>query len=204
MSSRALSRLRWLAILLALAVIGLQVLALVRRIDSGPVMHSGAADIGAPFSLTDQNGRTITDASLRGKPVVIYFGWTRDPDLTPAALQILSAALERLGPKAEAVTPIFITLDPTRDTIIDVGRFVARFHPRLVGLIGTSEQTEALVLGYKLFARRIPDGALPGGYSIDHASLYYVLGRDGRFRGLVPYTTDVAALADELKNLTGQ
>ena len=202
MTPRALTRLRWLAALLAAVVIGLQAVAYFAPRQRGPVVHSGQADIGAPFSLTDHLGRTVTDQSLRGRTIVIYFGWTRDPDLTPAALQILSAALDRLGPKAEIVTPVFVTLDPERDSMSDLKTFVARFHPRLVGLIGNRDQTDALVRSFKLYVGRIPGAPLPGGYSIDHASLYYVLGADGRFRGLVPHTTDVVALAGELESLT--
>jgi cytochrome oxidase Cu insertion factor (SCO1/SenC/PrrC family) len=202
MSPRALSRLRWLTLLLAAVVIGLQVAAYFATRPTAPMVHSGQADIGAPFSLTDHLGRPVSDQSLRGRTIVLYFGWARDPDLTPAALQLLSGALDRLGRKGEAVTPVFITLDPERDSISDLRTFVARFHSRLVGLIGSRDQTDALVRAFKLYVARIPDAALPGGYSVDHASLYYVLGPDGRFRGLVPHTTDVVALAGELESLT--
>ncbi len=164
-------------------------------------IHAGKADIGGAFSLNNHHGETITDQSFRGRPFVIYFGWSRDPDLTPAALQVLTAALEKLGPKSEAITPLFVSLDPERDKTADLQGFLQRFHPRLVGLIGTPDQTLALARSYKLYFRRIPDASLPGGYSIDHASLYYVMGSDGDFRGLVPHTTDSAALAAQILNL---
>lgn len=202
MSSRALSRLRWLTLLLAAVVLALQVVAYFVPRQNGPVVHHGVADVGAPFSLTDHLGRAVTDQSLRGRPVVIYFGWTRDPDLTPAALQILSSALDHLGPTAGAIVPIFITIDPERDSMKDLKAFVVRFHPRLIGLIGKKDGTDALIRAFRLYAAQIPDASLPGGYRLDHASLYYVLGADFRFRGLVPHTTDVGVLAAELENLT--
>jgi protein SCO1 len=97
--------------------------------------------------------------------------------------------------------PLFISLDPERDNPQQLNDFVKRIDTRLTALIGSAEETTALAKAFKLYFKALPDKTLPGGYSIDHASLYYVLGADGRFLGVVPHTTDSAALALELNRL---
>jgi cytochrome oxidase Cu insertion factor (SCO1/SenC/PrrC family) len=166
-------------------------------------VHTGIAAIGGPFALVNPRGQTVTDRDFHGRSIIVYFGWTRDPDLTPAALQVLTAALTELGRKSEMIVPVFISLDPEHDKGAVLQAFLQPLHPRLVGLTGTDAATRALTEAYKLYQKRIPDASLPGGYSIDHASLYYVMGSDGVFRGLVPYLTDSAVLAKEILRLAG-
>jgi cytochrome oxidase Cu insertion factor (SCO1/SenC/PrrC family) len=208
MSTQAVGLVRRLAIILALALLAVQALALWRAPMSAPAMtQSGTADIITAFSLTNQRGERITTQNYRGQFVVIYFGWSRDPDLTTAALQVLQSALlqlnSRVGRKSEHVVPLFISLDPQHDTAAVLANFVNGFGPNLSGATaGTVAATDALTRGFRLYVSRIPDPTLPGGYSVDHASLYYVLGKDGSFAGLVPYTTDSIELAREIQILT--
>jgi cytochrome oxidase Cu insertion factor (SCO1/SenC/PrrC family) len=204
MTALTIRRLRWAALSAAIGLIAVMIAAARHVAETPPPptgLQSGQADVGGPFTLTTHLGRVVSEADFRGGALVIYFGWTRDPDLTPAALQVLAAALAKLGPKSDAITSVFISLDPEHDKTEILKGFVQNFDPRLLGLSGSIDQIAALTRAYKLYSKRIADASLPGGYSIDHASLYYVMGSDGGFRGVVPHTTDSAALAAEILKL---
>jgi protein SCO1/2 len=162
----------------------------------------GDSRVGGPFALTDQTGRAVTDQDLRGRPFILYFGWTHDPDLTPAALQVLGAALADVGRGGGAAPRVvFATLDPDRDAPSAVATFLAKHANGATGLTGSDAQIAALASAYKLYWKRIPESSLPAGYSIDHASQYYVMGEDGAFLGHIPHTTERAELAREIKRL---
>ena len=190
-------------IAIVIALVGAIVVML--RIDFGPpaprVVVTGEAAVGGPFHLTDQQGRNVSDVDFRGRLMLIYFGYASDPDLTPASLQVMAGALQRLGADADAIVPIFITLDPERDTQEKLRSYVASFHPRLLGLRGTVKETGKITTAYRLYVTRITSPPLPGGYSMDHQSLYYVMGRDGRFIDHVPHTTDPGELAGEIRRV---
>jgi protein SCO1 len=196
-----LTALRWFAVLLAIAIVGVQA-ALWLRPAPPIVIETGTAVVGAPFTLSDHTGKTVSDVDFRGRYVVLTFGWTRDPDITPALLQLLVAALDGLGPKNKAITPVFVTVDPGRDGPEDIKATSERYGPKLIALRGSNEMTTALTRAYRLPVTRVQDTMLPGGYSLDHPAVYYVLGKDGGFRGVVPFTTDVKALTGDLRKLT--
>ncbi len=189
---------------LALAVsLALAVAALALRLTGGfdprqRVVVTGDARVGAPFVLTDQRRQTVADRDFRGRLMLVYFGSATDPDTTPAALQVMAAALDQLGRKADGVAPIFISIDPTRDTPEMLAAYLARIDKRLIGLTGTTEALQALTAAYHLPFKRIDSPSLPGGYSFAHQSLYYLMGRDGRFVTFVPHTTDPGELARAL------
>jgi cytochrome oxidase Cu insertion factor (SCO1/SenC/PrrC family) len=168
---------------------------------TGAETTTGVANVGGPFQLTDQTGRTVTERDLIGRPFVVYFGWRLDPDLTPAALQVLAAALAQLQPKSELPRAVFVSLDGARDQVADLAVFINGFKGDWLALRGDEAATVAMARAYKLYFKRLPDAALPGGYSIDQASLYYVMGRDGAFLGAVPHTTDVVELKTALAAL---
>lgn len=200
-TSRILRHLRVATVALAVALIGVLGWLEFTRRDAPAVVISGTADVGGAFDLVDQGGRRVTADTLLGRPFVVYFGWSHDPDLTPAALQVLAAALQhpRLG--AEALRAVFITIDAERDTPARLAAYAHRIDERLVALTGSAEELARVARAYKHYAKRLPDAALPGGFGFDHASLYYVIGADGAFRGVVPHTTDAQALAGELLRL---
>ena len=125
------------------AVGGAAVLVLNQGGQGPAVQTSGKALIGGPFTLVDQTGKTVTDQDFRGRYMLVFFGFTHCPDICPAELQVMSAALDALGPKADSVVPIFITLDPERDTQAAMAAYVKNFGPRFVGLTGSSEQIAA-------------------------------------------------------------
>jgi protein SCO1/2 len=166
-----------------------------------PVVTSGVATVGRPFKLIDQYGKTVSSESFRGRAQVIYFGWSNDPDLTPAALQILTAALASKALAGRRLQPIFITLDPQQDQPGRLARFLGAYHPTLVGLTGTESEIIDLASAYKLYWKRIVDASLPQGYSIDFASHYYVTGASGDLLGVVPHTTNAMELAEEIDKM---
>jgi cytochrome oxidase Cu insertion factor (SCO1/SenC/PrrC family) len=146
---------------------------------------SGQVSVGGPFELTDHTGRARTDADFRGKLLLIYFGFTHCPDACPTELLSISLALERLGRAADAVQPLFITVDPQRDTPAVLADYVSSFHPRLVGLTGEPAAIKAVARAYKTYFARSAGGSADN-YSIDHMGFIYVVGPDGRYRGFLP------------------
>jgi cytochrome oxidase Cu insertion factor (SCO1/SenC/PrrC family) len=137
--------------------------------------------IGGPFTLVDQNGRTVTDATFKGKPTVIYFGYTYCPDVCPTALLLLETAIEKLGPGADKkINAVFITVDPERDTPKLMKDYVGNFGENFYGLSGTPEQIAAAARAFRVYYQKVPskDGAP---YLMDHSSIVYVLDRNGRF-----------------------
>jgi protein SCO1/2 len=113
----------------------------------------------------------------------------------------MSAALDRLGAKAERITPVLVTLDPERDTPTQLAMYVRSFHPRLVGLTGSPAEIEAIVKAYRVYARKVPDPKSTAGYSIDHSSLIYLVGPDGKYRAHFTHATSVEAMAQRLASL---
>jgi cytochrome oxidase Cu insertion factor (SCO1/SenC/PrrC family) len=137
--------------------------------------------IGGPFSLVDQNGKTVTADSLKGKPTLIYFGYTYCPDVCPTSLLLMETAVEKLGvDAAKKVNLVFITVDPERDTPELIKGYVTNFGPTFEGLTGTPEQIAQVARAYRVYYQKVPgkDGAT---YLMDHSSIVYLLDRNGRF-----------------------
>jgi len=156
--------------------------------------------IGGPFDLIDQAGRRRTDADFRDKVVLIYFGYTHCPDACPTELQALSLALDMLGTEGNAVQPIFITVDPERDTPSQLAEYVTSFHPRLVALTGPHSAIRKVALAYKVyFAQTSP--AQNGDYAVDHTGFIYLVGKDGRYRGFLPPGTPPEGIVGIVESL---
>jgi protein SCO1/2 len=166
-----------LAALIAIAVI--VVVGIVGRLA---VMgsHDHGALIGGPFTLVDGDGRTVTDADFHGRYMLIYFGYTFCPDVCPTTLAEMATALDKL-PKDEVgrIQPLFITVDPERDTPKVVKGYAASFYPGMIGLTGSTEQVTAAERAYKVYAAKAPGEG--GSYTMDHSSIIYLMGPDGRF-----------------------
>ena len=128
-----------------------------RLMPAAGVKVVGQALIGGPFTLTDHTGKRVTDQDFRGRNMLVFFGFTFCPDVCPSALQVMSAALDKLGPKAERFVPILITVDPERDTPMQLASYVQSFHPRLVGLTGTPAEIDAVVKAYRVYVRKVAD-----------------------------------------------
>jgi protein SCO1/2 len=137
------------------------------------------SSIGGPFKLTDQNGRTVTEADFKGKPFLVFFGFTHCPDVCPTALFDMSEAFRRLGPDAEKMSALFISVDPARDTPEKLKDYLQSFHPRISALTGTQAEIDAVTKAYKAYAKKVPlDG---GEYTMDHTAIVYLMDREGRF-----------------------
>jgi cytochrome oxidase Cu insertion factor (SCO1/SenC/PrrC family) len=174
-----------------------------RTSPGGAVLITAAADIGGPFQLTDQTGKSVTDADFRGRYMLIYFGYTFCPDVCPTELQTVAQAMERLGDKGKNIVPVFITVDPARDTVAAMKDYVAAFHPRMVGLTGSAKQVQAVAKEYKVYSRKAP-GTKEGAkeYLVDHTSLLYLVGPEGTVKALFKGGTKPETLAAELARLT--
>jgi protein SCO1/2 len=173
------------------AVMGTLALRTTPPAQDGKVQVSGKPLVGGPFSLIDQTGKHVTDKDFLGKYMLVFFGFTNCPDICPAGLQIMSAALEKLGHRADDVVPIFITLDPERDTPQKLAAYVKNFSPRLVALTGSPSDIAATAKAYRVFYQKVPDGSDPKHYSIDHSSIFYLMGKDGSLLAPIPHTNDV-------------
>ncbi len=161
---------------------------------------SKAARIGGPFSLVDHKGKNLTEADFRGRQMLIYFGYTFCPDVCPTSLTIMADALNLLGSDADDVDPIFITVDPERDTPEHLNMYVGHFHPRMVGLTGTAEQVKAAAKVYRVyFAKAREDGADTEDYLVDHTSIVYLMGPDGEFRAHFTHETDAETMAKKIR-----
>jgi protein SCO1/2 len=160
---------------------------------------SGVALVGGPFSLIDQDGRRVTEKDFLGKYMLVFFGYTYCPDICPTELQVMSAALDQMGPEAGRIQPIFVSIDPARDTPEVLKAYVANFGPRLIGLTGSPEEVAAIAKAYRAYYAKAGNGSTATDYLMDHSSIIYLMGPDGRFVKHMPYTTDAAKLATELK-----
>ena len=160
--------------------------------------NTGAA-IGGPFTLVDTRGQTVTDADFRGQFMLVYFGYTYCPDVCPTSLSTIAAAFDILGDKAEAIKPIFITVDPERDTREAMTDYVAAFHPRLVGLTGTAEQVAAAARAYRVFFSKVQEeGNDPDDYLMDHSAYVYLMDRDGKYLTHFPHGIAPEEMARQL------
>jgi protein SCO1/2 len=161
-----------------------------------PQNESGEAAVGGPFTLTDQNGVIRRDQEFRGKHMLVFFGFTTCPDVCPTTLSVLKAALEKIDLKADRVTPVFITVDPERDTPEILKPYLAAFSPRFVGLTGSLADVTAAARVYRVYFQKRPQ---PGGpYTMDHSSIIYLMGPDGKY--VTHYTVEQGpdGIADDL------
>jgi cytochrome oxidase Cu insertion factor (SCO1/SenC/PrrC family) len=162
----------------------------------------GRGPIGGPFTLIDHTGRVRSDREFRGKLVIVYFGYTFCPDVCPADLMAITQALDALGAAAESIQPIFITLDPERDTKV-LGEYVSAFHKSLIGLTGSLEDIRRVANAYKAFYAKVP-GPREGEYAIDHSGVIYLMGRDGNYLGFMPPQTGPERLTEILRQYLAQ
>ena len=163
-------------------IIPLFILAAVIALTQAPrllQMAPASPAIGGPFTLLDQQGRTVHDTDFRGKLMLIYFGYTFCPDLCPTTLSQVAEVYRDLPAEQQAqIVPIFITVDPERDTVEQMAQYVPSFSPSLVGLTGSQEQVGAVLKAYHVYARKAGSGE---NYGVDHSSILYLMNKDGRF-----------------------
>lgn len=137
------------------------------------------AAIGGPFQLTDQTGKAVTDKDLKGKPTLIFFGYTHCPDVCPTSLFEISEVLRAMGKDADKVNAVFISVDPERDTPATMKDYLSSFDPHLEGLSGDPAETAKVITSYRVYAKKVP--TKDGDYTMDHTALIYLMDREGRF-----------------------
>jgi protein SCO1/2 len=194
---------RILILILAFFAVGaLAAVSLQQPMHSG-VVRTGKALIGGPFALTNQKGERVSDSDFRGKFMLVSFGYTYCPDICPAELQVMATALEKLGAKAEQVVPIFITIDPKRDTVEQIGPYVANFSPRFVALTGTEEEIRDAASAYRVFYSKSDDAASPESYLMDHSTFIYLMNGQGEYVTHFPYGVTPEKLAESISKALG-
>ncbi|HEY5130643.1 MAG TPA: SCO family protein [Bradyrhizobium sp.] len=198
-----MANLRACALFLAASLYGCDLAAAAEQPSAAQMMDDlmyGRGSVGGPFTLTDQTGKQRRDTEFRGKLMIVYFGYTYCPDVCPTDLMAITQALDALGPAAEGVQPVFIAIDPERDSEV-LAEYLSAFHPSFVGLTGSPEVIRAVANAYKAFYVKVPDER-SGGYSIDHTGVIYLMGRNGEYLGFMPPQTNADRLTEILrKNL---
>ncbi|MEE8634308.1 MAG: SCO family protein [Methyloceanibacter sp.] len=177
---------------------GAALLLLNTDMQTSRVTTTGKALIGGPFSLVGKGGKEVTDQDFRGRHMLVFFGFTHCPDICPAELQVMASALEGLGPDAEKVVPIFITLDPERDTPEVVTAYVVNFGPNFVGLSGSPESIASAAKAYRVSYQKFQDETMGDNYTIDHSALAYLMGPDGEYITHIPYGTPAPKMTETL------
>jgi protein SCO1/2 len=145
----------------------------------GPAPVALQSSVGGPFRLTDHSGRPITDQDLKGRPFLVFFGFTHCPDVCPTTLFEVSEILRALGGDGERVRALFVTVDPERDTPEKLKDYLSSFDPRLIGVTGDEAAIKAMEKTYRVYAKKVPLDA--GGYTMDHTAIVYLMDKDGRF-----------------------
>jgi protein SCO1/2 len=164
------------AFLCGLLVVFAAILFVAGRSSSvGPAI----AAVGGPFQLVDQDGKTVSDADMRGRPFLVFFGYTHCPDVCPTTLFEMSQMLHVLGPDAGRIGALFITVDPERDTPAVLKDYLASFDPHLRALTGDPAAVDAALKAYRVYAKKVP--LKDGDYTMDHTAVVYLMDKNGRF-----------------------
>lgn len=160
---------------------------------------TGVAAIGGPFALTDQDGRQVTEADFRGRPLAIFFGFTFCPEVCPTTLSELSALIERLGPDADRLRFAFVSVDWERDGPEQLAEYMTAFDPRIRGLSGSQAQIEAIARAFRVYYKRVPTGS--DSYTVDHTSSVFLMDAEGRFTGTLAHGEDSDTMLAKLRRL---
>jgi len=189
---------RRFALIFAASAVAVAAAATLALLLLGPTRDGGGrgvALIGGPFELVDHEGRAVREEEFRGRLMLVYFGYTWCPDVCPTELQAMSAALDLLGSDAKAVAPVFVTVDPERDTPQVMADYRGHFHPSLAALTGTPQQVAAAAKAYRIYYAKAK-AERPGEYLMDHSSFVYLMDRKGGYlTHFAPATTPEAMAA---------
>lgn len=165
--------------------------------QAGAPIRAQAAAIGGPFHLIDQDGRAVSDQDFRGKPLLVFFGYTHCPDVCPTTLFDVSEVMRRLGPEADRAAALFITVDPQRDTPATLKDYLSSFDPHLRGLTGSTDATAAVAKAYRVYYKKVPTEGED--YTMDHTAIVYLMDKDGHFVAPFSLRRTPEAAADDLR-----
>ncbi len=186
-------------------IVGLSALAISAAAGGYLLWQNGrlrqAAAVGGPFALIDGDGRRVTEADFKGKWLMIFFGYTFCPDACPTALSAMAEAMDRLGAEADRLQPIFITIDPERDTPQVMKEYVGNFGPKIVGLTGTVAEIDAVARSFRVYYKKAGEGA---NYLMDHSTAILVMDPDFKFAGIIPGDAKPAQMIERLNQLMHQ
>jgi protein SCO1 len=161
--------------------------------------HGVTAVIGGPFTLVDDTGAPVTEKTIAGKPYVMYFGYTFCPDVCPTTLLDLSGWIKKLGPDADKLNYVFVTVDPERDTVQTMHAYLSSFDKHIRGYTGTPADIAQIAKEYRVYHQKVPTEG--GGYTMDHTAVLYLIGPDGKLVTVIPYQEDEASALAKLRNL---
>lgn len=147
--------------------------------DRGGVPLVAPSTVGGPFRLTDQNGKVITEQDLKGRPFLVFFGFTHCPEICPTALADISQIMDKLGPDAVKMNALFVTVDPERDTPAVLKDYLSSFNPRLIGVGGDTQALADVAKAYRVYYKKIP--TKDGDYTMDHTAIVYLMDKNGQF-----------------------
>ena len=162
------------------------------------VTESDAPSVVAKFKLTDHDGVLRTAEDFRGQWTLVFFGFTNCPDICPTTLAEMAQVMNDLGPQAEVVQPLFISVDSERGRPEALAEYVPQFHPSILGLAGTPEQIEAAAASFKIFYERVPEEAAPDGYTMGDTSQVFLFDPEGAFVRLYGYGTPAPEITADL------
>jgi len=166
----------------------------------GPVHGSAATtQIGGPFTLVDDTGATVTEKTIAGKPYVMYFGYTYCPDVCPTTLLDLSRWIKKLGPDADRLNYVFVTVDPERDTVQSMHAYLSSFDKHIRGYTGTPTEIAQIAKEYRVYYQKVPTEE--GGYTMDHTAVLYLMGPGDKLVTVIPYQGDDTSAIAKLRNL---
>lgn len=160
--------------------------------------------IGGPFELIDHTGHQRSERDFRGKLMLVYFGFTYCPDVCPTDLQAIGLAMDQLGAAAHGVQPLFITVDPQRDTAEHLAEYVPLFHPRLIGMTGSLSAVHQAADAYKVYYNRVDFDNSGTNYTVDHSAFVYLMDRDGKYLGFLPPGTSADRMVEIIRPHLGE
>jgi len=199
MSKRALPYL--IVILVLIAAGGASLLLMQKGTMTPTITSTGKALVGGAFSLIDHTGKRVTEVDFMGGPTLVYFGFTYCPEVCPTELSRMTEVLELLGDDGETLTPIFITIDPERDTQAVMAEYVGHFHPRMVGLTGTPAEIAIAAKAYRVYYTRVEDEGSEGGYTMDHSALVLLMGANGDYLAHFPANSPIDEMIRKIRDL---
>ena len=161
---------------------------------------TGQPQVGGAFQLVDHQGQQRTDADFKGKILLVYFGYSFCPDICPTALNHISQALNEMGRQASEFQPIFITIDPERDTVQNLALYMENYHPRFIALTGTPDALRQVMQAYRVYAQKAKPNETSVEYLMDHSSIVYVMDRQGRYLTSFDHQTKPDKIKEILKN----
>ncbi|GHB21305.1 photosynthetic protein synthase I [Pseudovibrio japonicus] len=188
----------WAAVVVLVAAVS--AVTVTKFLDED-VEQAATVTIGGPFELVDGTGQVFTEENLNGKPTLMFFGFTYCPDVCPTTLSDMQGWIENLGPQADDLNFVFVSVDPERDTPDVIADYVAAFDSRVVPLTGSVDQVNQVIKDYRVYARKVP--LEDGDYTMDHTAAIYLLDGDQDFVGTISYQEPENTALPKIRKLLG-